>query len=58
MQLLINRNPNNIKYPMLMKLISIWNSGQPDKTRSSLALCAADRFVLTFSFFLVKQKEH
>ncbi len=30
---------------------------RPDKTRSRLALCAADRFVLTFCFFFVKEKE-
>ena len=30
---------------------------QPDKTRSRLALCVADRFVLAFCFFFVKEKE-
>ncbi len=31
---------------------------KPDKTRSRRALCVADRFVLTFWFFFVKEKEH
>jgi hypothetical protein len=36
---------------------SLKTEREPDKTRSRRVLCVADRFVLTFWFFFVKEKE-
>jgi hypothetical protein len=37
--------------------LTLAHAGKPDKMRSRVALCEAVRFVLTFSFFFVKEKE-